>query len=133
MGEVRKRVSGYNVRMEFFLTYTDIERLQPAETRLVDLLADPYPDGNRLRIALSLTPFLQKPYLELTLTNSAGEVVASTSIVEPVDWGLEFTLHILKPGATAGGVYMLTAILSFPDLGEIDRRELSVEITSPTV
>jgi len=130
---VRKRVFGYNGRMEFFLTDPDIERLPPADTRLLDLRAEPYPDGKRLRVALDLTPFQQKPYLELTLPDSAGEVVAATSIVEPVAWRLELTLHILKPGATAGGVYKLTVILSFPDLGEIDRRDLIVEIPSPTV
>ncbi|MDP2994584.1 MAG: hypothetical protein Q8N46_05625 [Anaerolineales bacterium] len=130
---MRKRVFGYNDRMEFFLTDPDIERLPPADTRLLDLRAEPYPDGKRLRVALDLTPFQQKPYLELTLPDSAGEVVAATSIVEPVAWRLELTLHILKPGATAGEVYKLTVILSFPDLGEIDRRDLTVEIPFPTV
>ena len=130
---MRKRVFGYNGRMEFFLTDPDIERLPPADTRLLDLRAEPYPDGKRLRVALDLTPFQKKPYLELTLTDSAGEVVVATSIVEPVAWRLELTLHILKHSATAGGVYKLTVILSFPDLGEIDRRDLTVEIPSPTV
>jgi hypothetical protein len=119
--------------MEFFLTDPDIERLPPADTRLLDLRAEPYPDGKRLRVTLDLTPFQQKPYLELTLTDSAGEVVAETSIVEPVAWGLELTLHLLKPGSTPGDIYKLTVFLSFPDLGEIDRRDLTVEIPSPTV
>lgn len=130
---MRKRVFGYNGRMEFFLTDPDIERLPPADTRLLDLRAEPYPDGKRLRVTLDLTPFQQKPYLELTLTDSAGEVVVETSIVEPVTWGLELTLHLLKPGTTPGDIYKLTVFLSFPDLGEIDRRDLTVEIPSPTV
>ncbi len=130
---MRKRVFGYNGRMEFFLTDPDIERLPPADTRLLDLRAEPYPDGKRLRVTLDLTPFQQKPYLELTLTDSAGEVVAETSIVEPVAWGLELTLHLLKPGTTPGDIYKLTVFLSFPDLGEIDRRDLTVEIPSPKV
>jgi len=130
---VRKRVSGYNCRMEFFLTDPDIKHLPPANTRLLDLRAEPYPDGKRLRVAFDLTPFQQKPYLELTLTDSAGEVVAATSIVEPVACRLELTLHIRKTGATISGIYKLAVFLSFPDLGEIDRRELNVEIPSSTV
>jgi hypothetical protein len=82
---------------------------------------------------MDLTPFQQKPCLELTLTDSAGEVVATTSIIEPVAWRLELTLHILKPGTTPGEVYKLTVNLSFPDLGEIDSRDLTVEIPSPKV
>jgi len=130
---VRKQVSGYNGSMEFFLTDPDIERLAPADTRLLDLRAEPYPDGKHLRITLELTPFQQKPYLELTLTDSAGEVVAATTIVEPVAWRLDLTLHIRKLVATTGAVYKLTVILFFPNLGEIDHRDLTIEIPSPTV
>jgi hypothetical protein len=130
---VRKRVFGYNGYMEFFLTDGAILRLPPADTRLLDMRAEPYPDGKRLRVAMDLTPFQQKPCLELTLTDSAGEVVATTSIIEPVAWRLELTLHILKPGTTPGEVYKLTVNLSFPDLGEIDSRDLTVEIPSPKV
>lgn len=119
--------------MEFFLTAPGIERLPPADTRLLDLHAEPYPDGKRLRVTINLTPFQQKPYLELTLTDLTGDIIATTSIIEPVAWGLELTMHILKPGATAGGSYKLTAILWFPELGEIDRRDLPVEIPSPLV
>ncbi len=118
--------------MEFFLTDPEVARLPPADTRLLDLRAEPYPDGKRLRVALDLTPFQQKPYLELTLTDPAGEVVAATSIVEPVTCRLELTLHIRRVGAAAGGAYKLAVILSFPELGEVDRRDLTVEIPSPT-
>ena len=130
---MRKRVFGYNGRMEFLLTDPNIERLPPANSRLLDLWAGPYPDGKRLRVVLDLTPFQQKPYLELILTDSAGEVVAETSIVEPVMWKLELTLHIPNRGETADGVYNLRVNLSFPDVGEIDHRDLSVEIPSPMV
>ena len=118
--------------MEFFLTEPEVARLPPADTRLIDLRAEPYPDGKRMRVALDLTPFLQKPYLDLTLTGPTGEVVAETSIVEPMAWKIELTMHIRKPAASRV-TYQLTVILSYPDLGEIDRRDLTVEIPSTTV
>jgi hypothetical protein len=119
--------------MEFFLTDPDIKHRPPANTRLLDLRAEPYLDRKRLRVVLDLTPVQHKPYLELTLTDSTGEVVAATSITEPVDCSLELTLHTRKTSATIGGVYKLAVLLSFPDLGKIDRRELYVEIPSSTV
>jgi len=125
---VRKRVSGYNDRMEFFLTDSEVTRLPPADTRLLNLHAEFYPDGKRLRVSLGVTPYQQKPYLEVTLTNSIGEIVAATSIVEPVAWKLEFTLHIRKPDAIKSGAFKLTVVLSYLELGEIDRREITVEI-----
>jgi hypothetical protein len=119
--------------MEFFLIDPDVELLSPSNTRILDLHAEPYLDGKRLWVVLDLTPFQQKPYLALSLTDSAGEVVATTSIIEPVAWRLELTLHIRKPSVIASGVYQLAVILSFPGLGEIDRRDLTIEIPSPTV
>jgi hypothetical protein len=119
--------------MEFFLTDQDVERLPPADIRLLDLCADPYPDVKHLRVVLDPTPFQQKPYLALTLTDSPGEVVATASIVETVTWRFELTLHNPKPGTTAGGVFKLAVILSLPGLGEIDHRDLTIEIPSPLV
>ena len=107
--------------MEFFLA-----KLVARE--VVPLHAEFYPDGKRLRVSLGVTPYQQKPYLEVTLTNSIGEIVAATSIVEPVAWKLEFTLHIRKPDAIKSGAFKLTVVLSYLELGEIDRREITVEI-----
>jgi len=128
---VKKLVSGYNGHVEYFIADPDVKRLLPVDTRIIGLLGEPYPDGKRLRVTLDLTPFQQNPYLELTLTDSAGEVVAATSIVEPVSWRLDLNLHIRKSGTTSDGIYKLTVILSYPDLGEIDRHDLNIEIPSP--
>jgi len=117
--------------MEFFLNDPQVERLPPDQTRLLDLRAEPYPDGKRLRVALELTPFQQRPYLELILADPGGEEVASADIVEPMSWKLELTLHNRKP-KPAAGKYTLVARLSYPDSGEIDRRELTVDISVPT-
>jgi hypothetical protein len=112
--------------MEFFFVDPNIQRLAPAETRLVDLRADPYPDGERLRVALELTPFQQRPNIELSLSGSSGGPAASASIVEPVAWKLEVTLHVRTPDPS--GSYQLLASLSYPDLGEVDQRAIDVAI-----
>jgi hypothetical protein len=119
--------------MGFFLTDPQVECLPPAAIRLINLRAEPYPDGKRLRIVLELSPFQQKPHLALSLTDPTGEVVTTISIIEPVACNLDLTLHLRKPGAPVGGPYTLVAILSYPGLGEIDRRDLPVKIPSPPV
>jgi hypothetical protein len=113
--------------MEFFINDPNIIRYPPAETHLIDLRANPEPDGKRLRVTLDLTPFQQRPIIELALTDSDETEVASASIIEPVGWKLELNLHIRKTGPT-NGKYTLSAILSYPELGEIDRRILIIEI-----
>ena len=117
--------------MEFFINDPNIVRYPPAEIHLLELRAIPDPDGKRLRVALELTPFQQRPLLDLELIDSAGKKVASASIIEPVGWKLELTLHIRKTGPT-NGKYSLSASLSYPELGEIDRRTFDVEVPSPT-
>jgi hypothetical protein len=122
---VEKPVSGYNNRMEFFNTDPDLIRYPPAETHLLELRATLNPDGKRLRVILDLTPFQQRPLLELELTDSSGNEVASASIIEPVGWKLELTLHIRRTTPTNEN-YTLAASLSYPELGEIDRRTVSI-------
>ena len=114
--------------MEFFINDPNVQRLPPAETRLLDLRAEPDPDGRRVRVVLDLTPFQKRPDIELTLTDKDGAVAAEASIIEPVGWKLEVTLHIRKSGATAGK-YTLVANLTYPELGEVDRHSLEVEVS----
>jgi hypothetical protein len=116
--------------MEFFLNDPNIVRYPPAEIHLLELRAIPDPDGKRLRVTLELTPFLQRPLLELELIDSVGSKVASASIIEPVGWKLELTLHIRKTGPT-NGKYTLSVSLSYPELGEIDLRTITVEVPNP--
>jgi hypothetical protein len=125
---VRKRVSGYNDGMGFFQIDPNVERMLPADTRLLNVRAELYSDGKRLKVGLDLTPFQQKPYLDLVFTNSSGEIITTTSIIEPVNWNLELNLHIRKSSASDNGVYKLMVVISYPDLGDVDRRDLTIEI-----
>ena len=115
--------------MDAFFLDPQVQRLTPEETRILGLRAEPYPEGKRVHVNLELTPFLQRPYIELILSDPEGNEVSSASIVEPVSWTLELTLH-LRVSAQIAGTYRLAAHLSYPDLGEIDQREATIEITS---
>lgn len=116
--------------MDFFFTDPELKRTPPAETRLLDLRAEPYPDAHRIRIGLELTPFEKRPTIELVLTDAFGAPSGGASVVEPVGWKLELTLHIRKLTNTTG-TYTLAAVLAYPDLGEVDRREITVEVPPP--
>ncbi|MGZ6346996.1 MAG: hypothetical protein ACXWNC_05460 [Anaerolineales bacterium] len=127
---MRKPVSGYNGGMGFFQIDPNIERMLPADIRLLNLHAEPYANGKRVKVSLDITPFQQKPYLDLSLTDSTGKVLATTSIVEPVSWNLELNLHIRNSSTSPSGECKLSVVLSYPDLGEVDRRVLKFEIPS---
>ncbi len=98
--------------MDFFFPEDNLQRMTPEETHITSLTAEPYPDGQRVRVNIEITPFQQRPYIEVTLTDAGGQEVATASIVEPMGWKLEFTLHLR--GAT-NGPFTLEALLFYPE------------------
>lgn len=123
--------------MDAFFLDPDLKRFPPEAVRLLDLRADPYPDSRRVRVGLELTPFLQRPEIELELTDAQGASCGSASLVEPMSWKLELTMHIRvqpptnnNPQSPIHNPLTLTAILSYPDLGETDRRQINFETPS---
>ena len=68
--------------------------MTPEETQITGLSAEPYPDGYRVRVNVQVTPFQKRPHIEVTLKDADGDEIGSTTIVEPMSWKLEFTMHI---------------------------------------
>jgi len=114
--------------MEFFFPEDNLTRATPEETRISDLRAEPYPDGYRLRVNIDVTPFQKRPYIEVTITDADGDEVASTSIVEPLGWQLEFTMHVRTE---LRNPYTLTAKLFYPDGPTAEPRQVLFEIKPP--
>jgi hypothetical protein len=105
------------------------DALPPAEVRITGLRAEPWPDGQRIRVLLSLTPFLERPNLTASISDPQGEEVAGASIVETMDIQIAFTLHIradLQPGE-----YTITISLEYADLGQVDQRSLKFDPRQP--
>lgn len=115
--------------MEFFFPEDMLNRMTPEETHITSLTAEPYPDGRRLRVNLEITPFQTRPYIEVTLNNSEGEEVASASVVEPMSWKLEFTMHLR---GELQNPYTLQAHLFYPDGPSDEPHTVTFEVTPPS-
>ena len=100
-----------------------VDSLPPAEVRFSELRVEPWPDGRRLRVHVTLTPFKEKPNLEASIKNEAGLEVSYASIIETAENRFVFTMHIRSQ--TIAGIYTLTASLNYPDLGTIDEKSIS--------
>ena len=112
--------------MGFFLPEDDLQRAVPEDTRITSLTAEPYPDGERVRVDIEMTPFQKRPYLEVTLTDASGSEIAAASIVEPMGWKLEFTMHLR--GARANP-FKLEARLFYPDGPEAEPVSRNFEVS----
>ena len=98
--------------MDFFFPEDGLNRMTPEETRILSLSAEPYPDGYRACVNIEVTPYQKRPYIEVTLNDGDGNEIASSSIVEPMSWKMEFTMHIR---GELKNPYTLAAKLYYPD------------------
>ncbi len=114
--------------MDFFFPEDNLTRNVPEETRITSLSAKPYPDGYRLHVNIEMTPFQKRPHLEILLSDAANEEVASTTIVEPMSWKLELTMHIR---GELHNPYKLEATLYYPDGPRQEPQTFSFDVNPP--
>ena len=98
--------------MSFFFPEDDLQRMTPEETHITSLTVEPYPDGERVHVNIEITPFQTRPYIEVLVSDANDDEVATASIVEPMGWKLEFTMHLR--GAKANP-FTIEAKLFYPD------------------
>ena len=114
--------------MDFFFPEDNLTRAVPEETKILSLSAETYPDGRRLRVNIEVTPFQQLHYIAVVLNDKDNNEVASTSIVEPLSWKLEFTMHLR---GELNNPYTLNAKLYFPDGPSQEPVTFSFDVTPP--
>lgn len=86
---------------------------QPRDKVKIERLeAQPYPDGWRVKIVITLTPFQERPNLELNVRSQAGRVVSEMSVIETMIRHMEFTVHIRGVPSPAGD-YVASAVLYY--------------------
>ncbi|MFZ5910295.1 MAG: hypothetical protein ACOYYU_09795 [Chloroflexota bacterium] len=99
--------------MEFFLPQDNLDRVPPEETKILSLQARPYEDARRVLVNIEMSPFEKRPHLEVTLRDAQGQELSAASFIEPMNWNLEFTLHLRREPAQ--GELILEARLFYPD------------------
>lgn len=114
--------------MDFFFPEDSLNRMTPEETRISSLSAEPYPDGYRVRVNVQVTPFQKRPHIEVTLKDSNGDEIASTTIVEPMSWKLEFTMHIR---GELNNPYTVDAKLYYPEGPSAELQTFSFDVKPP--
>jgi hypothetical protein len=84
-----------------------------AEIKIERFDVQPYPDGWRVKINVDVTPFQERPNLEIRLS-LGGRLVAELSVVETMHRHMEFTMHIRGVPVPAGQ-YVAEVALYYDD------------------
>ena len=70
-----------------------------------------YDDRRRIAVGFDITPFLERPSVEVTITNAAGEVAANLTVIEAMQPNFNLTMHLRdNPPADP---YQIEAILYY--------------------
>ncbi len=112
--------------MELNFPETGESRLPPQETRIREILVEPYADGRRIRLTIELTPFEERPNLDIEVADPQGSRAASASVIECMNFKMSLTMHLR--GEAPAGRYTARAALSFEDHGRVDEKEVVFDL-----
>ncbi len=104
---------------DIFFTDSSEVPVPPEEVRIRALTALARADGQRIDTAISLTPFQQKPNVELVIENAEGQELSSLSVVEAIDATMEFTMHIR--GKKQSGEHILKARVFYAEIESYEK------------
>ena len=104
----------------------NLSKVTPENVRIEKLVGEPYSDGKRVRVNLDMTPFQMRPHVDMVLLNPQGNISANISIIEPMSWKQEFTIHLRE--ARQEGSYKLVARLFYPPRDEEDPKLFRLDI-----
>ena len=100
--------------------------LPPEEVRIRELRVELVTDQRRVRIFIEITPFQQKPNLEIKIFTESGREAASLSIIEAIDYKMQFTVH-LKDDSPSGEYIAALDVYYFEQEQSIQDTELKPE------
>ena len=94
--------------------------LPPSEVRFLETRVEPWADGQRVRVHVTLTPFQQRPNLEARILDQEGRLLSQADIIETMNARLVFTMHLRA--AEPQGPFRLEISLTYENSGQIDHR-----------
>jgi hypothetical protein len=99
---------------------------QPADVRFQEVKVEPWPGGKKIRVHVTLTPFVKRPDLSASVRDEQDNEVCSADIIQTMDDRMVFTLHLR--GELPSRHFTLRINVSYEDIGQVDQRSLQFEI-----
>ena len=87
-----------------------------------DVHVEPWPDGRRVRVHITLSPFSRHPSLEAALLTDSGEEISHLHIIETPENKMVFTMHLR--GIELPTALMLQTRVYFEDEVTLDEKQI---------
>jgi hypothetical protein len=93
---------------------------QPRDKIKVEKLeAVPYPDGWRVKVIVDVTPFQERPNLEIKVRSTGDRLVSELSVIETMIRHMEFTVHIRGVSSPVGDYIAQASLYYGEDITQI--------------
>jgi hypothetical protein len=116
--------------MDIFLQEPGNAPLPPDEVRLRVLIAEPWPDGKRVRISVEIDPFQRRPNIDLIILDADEHELATASVVETMVRKLRLTMHlraaIPDQTCTVKATLFYTEEMEIPEGEELPRPRVKI-------
>ncbi len=103
------------------------------DVRLKQLGLFVHEDKVRVALGFHLTPFAERPSIEVTATNADGQRAGSLTIIEALTPNFNLTMHLREPSADNG--YEIEAVVYYKDESgeriEVDRKRARIDVSKP--
>ncbi|MCA9873142.1 MAG: hypothetical protein KC441_05790 [Anaerolineales bacterium] len=90
------------------------------DVRLNDLGLYVYPDGRRVAVGFNLTPFLEKPSIEVRVVNERGEPAGWLNVIETIETNFSLTMHLRDKEPTSHYEVTATVYYQTPETDRMD-------------
>jgi hypothetical protein len=101
--------------MSIDLILQNYDNLLPRdEVRVESVKAAPYPDGRRVHVEITVTPFRERPNLEIAILNADDKIVSTASAIAIMNFRVALTMH-LRGVTDPAGDYTVRVQLYYED------------------
>jgi hypothetical protein len=81
------------------------------DVRLKELGLFVYDDGRRVAVGFNLTPFIERPSIEVRVVNARGQRAGWLNVIQTLDTNFSLTMHMRDAEPTE--IYEVTAVVYY--------------------
>lgn len=120
------------MQIEFFHDPQDKPRSRE-EVRIKQIGLFVHEDSSKVSFGIELTPFLERPCIDVEITNREGHFAGALSVIETLTPNFSLIMHLRDGGDK--GPYALTAVVYYtsPETERlnVDRQEVDFAVAKP--